>query len=189
MNLISLKRFEEAEEQLQEARRLDPTSRNIAVYLIVNYYVAGRYDTAIEQANAALELEPRLSGAWMFMSRAYEQKGMYPEAVSAYLQRQSVIQPEFVEELRDAFERSGIRGFWEKQIDLMQRQGGQNSMSCTLEVTTRYALLGEIDRALDIIEKDFRYGGTCWNFIFVEPQLDSLRTNERFQAVLREAGF
>src|SRR4030095_11910975 len=64
---------------------LDPVSvvynRNLAVSL----YFARRYDEAIEQCEKTLKLDPNMATVYNWLSRAYEQKKLYDQAVEAYL--------------------------------------------------------------------------------------------------------
>lgn len=189
LNLISLRRFDEAQEQLFEASRIDPTSRNIAVYTIVNYYFSRRFDEAIARGRSALELDPNLSTASMYLAYAYEQKGMYKEAVQTEIDRVRSKAPKQAAELAQAFERNGIRGFWRKQIELKTREYDEGAVRCRYEIATRHAILGELDRALDLIESNFRYGGTCWNGIQSDPAWDKLHGEPRFSAVMKGMGF
>lgn len=185
MLLSAEKRFNEAETQLRKAEQLDPTSRNIAVYLTVNLYNARQFDRAIEQSRKALELDPKLSTAYLYLSQSFEQKEMFDQAVEFDLERQKIIDPKSVEPLREAYRNSGIRGFWLKQIEVRKEQVVKNS-ACTYEIATRYALLNKNKEALKIIEDSSLYGGTCWNAINVEPAFDSLRSEPRFQEILRK---
>lgn len=121
----------------------------------------------------------------MYLSQSYEQKGMFDQAVEADLQRHRIILPEAVEPLRTAFLQSGIKGFWRKQVEIRKEQAVKFSM-CEYEIATRYALLGETAQALQMIEDNYRSGGTCWNQIKTEPAFDSLRTQPRYQAILRQ---
>lgn len=185
MILSGQRRFDEAEVQLRNAEQLDPTSRNIAVYLAANAFYARDYDRAIERSRKALELEPRLSTAYMYLSMAFEQKEMYDQAVEADLERAKLIAPEEVEPLRQAFLDSGIAGFWRRQIEV-RRQLDVKFSGCGYEVATRYALLGDQDQALKTIEENSLFGGTCWNSIHIEPTFDRFRDHPRFQAVIRK---
>lgn len=188
LNLISLGRFSEASDQLEEARRLDPTSRNIAVYAIVNAYYSRRFDEAIQRGNAAIELDPALSTAYMYLGYAYEQKGQYEQAVEAELSRMRSVAPDAVDELRESFLRDGIRGFWRKQIEVKRRLS-EEGVNCQQEIATRYALLGETREAIRVMEDNIRFGGTCWNGLAHEPAFDGMRSEPRFQAIIKELGF
>ncbi len=185
MDLAAQKRFDEAETQMRKAEQLDPTSRNIAVYLAVNFYWARQFDRAIEQSRIALALDPKLSTAYWLLSTSFEQQEMFDKAVEADLERQKIIAPETVEPLREAFLRSGIKGFWWKQIEFRKVQNVKFS-TCNFEIATRYALLNEKNEALKIIEDNAFFGGTCWNAVNVEPAFDLLRDEPRFQEILRK---
>ena len=177
-------RFDEAEAELRKAERLDPTSRNIAVYLALNYYHARQYDRAIEQSRRALELDSKLTTAYVYLSQSFEQKGNFDQAVEADLERQRIISPESVESLRSAYLNSGIKGFWQKQIELRRDQIMKYS-GCEYEIATRQAMLHNKNEALRIIENNYRSGGTCWNAVKTEPAFDALRNEPRYKEILR----
>src|SRR5262249_26430888 len=46
------------------------------------YYVAGRYDKAIEQSLAAIDLHPTFSRTYVFLARAQAALGAYQEAIA-----------------------------------------------------------------------------------------------------------
>lgn len=185
MTLLMNRRFAEAEQQLRKAEQIDPTSRNIAIYLTVNFYNRRDFEKAIEQSKKALELDPKLTTALMYQSAAFEQTGNFDEAVAAETERQKIVDPQTVDDLKSSYSNGGIQGFWKKQIELRIKQPAKYS-SCGFEKATRYALLKQFEDAMKMIEENFEFGGTCWNTLGVEPAFDSLRQDPRFVDVLKK---
>ena len=186
MSLLAEKRFEEAESHLKKAESLDPTSRSIAIYLAWKFYFNRQYDQAIEQSQKVLELDGNLTTPFMILRSAYEQKGMYDEAVKAELKRLNTHDSQIIKSLTDAYQKQGIKGFWQKQIEVFQEERESTSEVADYHIATRYALLNLKEEALREIEKGFISRGSMWHQINVEPAFDSLRSEPRFQSLLRK---
>jgi adenylate cyclase len=80
--LTALGRLEEAEEQLVAALELDPLSNAININLAWLWYVAGRYDKAIEMCEETVELEPGFGGAHLVLGLCHERKKQYAHALA-----------------------------------------------------------------------------------------------------------
>lgn len=184
MNMIGLGRFAEAEAQLNRAAQIDPTSRGIAVYLGWLYYFTRQYDRAIEQSRKALELDEKQTTPLLILRAASELRGLQAEAVEAELSRLGRRDPAIVEPLREAFQHSGIKGFWKKQVEFLRERAGRSTEVADYNVATRLALLGETDEAILEIEKGFNNRGSMWHQIGVDPVFDSLRDDDRFKALV-----
>ena len=73
-------RFDEALPEIDRARQLDPLSLIIATDRGAFLYFARRYDSAIQQLNTVLEMEPNFPRAHI-VAYAYAQKGEYDSAL------------------------------------------------------------------------------------------------------------
>lgn len=186
MSLLNQKRFEDAERYLRKAEEIDPTSRSNSIYLAWKFYFNRQFDQAIEQSRRVLELDDALATPYMIIRKAYEQKGMFDEAVEAELKRLKNQDPPTIEALRDAYRRSGIEGFWQKQIEIFRKNSNARGETADYQVATRYALLNQSAAVLREIENGFASRGSMWHMINVEPAFDSLRDDARFQALLRK---
>jgi DNA-binding winged helix-turn-helix (wHTH) protein/TolB-like protein len=186
MSLLNQKRFEEAEAQLKKAEHIDPTSRSNGIYLAWKFYFARQFDEAISQSRKVLELDDTLTTPYMVLRAAFEQKGMFDEAVEAELKRLKNSDSQTVESLKDSYRKSGIRGFWQKQIEIFRKKINPSSEVADYHVATRFALLDRRDEALREIENGFINRGSMWHQISVEPAFDSLRDDARFQTLLRK---
>ena len=69
---------------VMQALELDPASLITQVWAGVTSHLARRYDDAIRHYRNALELDQNYAWAHMYMAQALEQKGQFPEAISAF---------------------------------------------------------------------------------------------------------
>ncbi len=97
---------------------VDPVSETPIGHLAYHYLYARQYDEAIQQFRKDLQLYPDAAEHTQ-LGEAYYEKGMFREAVEEYLKGSTQIgaTPDQVAVLRAAFDRSGIRGFLQKQIE------------------------------------------------------------------------
>jgi Flp pilus assembly protein TadD len=51
-----------------------------------------------------------------------------------------------------------------------------------------YASLGDIETALDYMERSYEDGSNAIAYVYAEPWSDEMRANPRFQSLLRRAG-
>jgi DNA-binding winged helix-turn-helix (wHTH) protein/tetratricopeptide (TPR) repeat protein len=176
-------RFDEALAVLKKAEELDPTSVNNAIYVGANYYFSKQFDRAAEQFIRILEFAPTTERAHFFLERIYEINGQYDKAVEHALLEQAVVNPSSVEILRSAYERQGIKGFWKKQIDVLIEQS-QYMFGLENHIASRYALLGDTEKACDFVEKNLTVYGTMWNYGRVDPLFDPIRNEARFKNLM-----
>ena len=74
-------RHDEALAERKKAQEMDPLSLVLNFEWGLGFYYARNYDRAIEQFQATLELDQNFPAAHTLLSAAYEQKGMYDEAL------------------------------------------------------------------------------------------------------------
>jgi tetratricopeptide (TPR) repeat protein len=68
----------------REALALDPLSVTINFELALAFYYARDYERAIQQFRKTLELDPNFPLVYAHLPAAYEQKGMYAEAIAGF---------------------------------------------------------------------------------------------------------
>ena len=76
-------KMEEAIAEYAAALELDPKFADALHGLAQAYYARQEFDRVIETARKILELDPEDILAWTSISRAYQRKGMVPEAEDA----------------------------------------------------------------------------------------------------------
>jgi DNA-binding winged helix-turn-helix (wHTH) protein/TolB-like protein/Flp pilus assembly protein TadD len=187
--LLAMKRFDEALAESKRVLELDPVSahynRNVAMIL----YFARRYDEAIEQCQKALELDPDMVSVYVWLGAAYEQKGLYDQAVKAYLKPEvlSGIGPEAGLAMREAYAALGWKGLWQKALELMKGQAKHWNAN-TSQLAEIYARLGEKDQAFALLEKAYEQRLTKMKFLNTDPVWDGLRSDPRYADLVRRMG-
>jgi TolB-like protein/Tfp pilus assembly protein PilF len=183
--LLTLGQFDRAIAEVKRAVELDPISPIIRADLGTVYLMARRYDEAIEQFHSALELDPQFYWAHRNLGSALELKGTPVNAIAEY--RRAL-------ELSDDPRVLAFVGHAEASIG-RQKEARAILAQLTDASKTRYVsgygfavihlALGEKDQALDWLEKDARERtGFEINFIKVDPYLDPLRGDPRFEALV-----
>jgi TolB-like protein/DNA-binding winged helix-turn-helix (wHTH) protein len=180
-------RFPEALEESERARQLDPLSLIIATDHAAILYFARQYDRAIEQFRAVIAMEPNFARAHMVVY-AYVEKGMFPEAL-AETSRWSNINGSPVWEL-EAY----VYGRWGKQQQAERafarwKRGNLGAPGVGAVVLLQaYIATGRKEEALALIERSYREHSNLMTSLKVEPALDPLRGDPRFQELLRRVG-
>lgn len=163
--------FNEALAEIDRALELEPQSVAMNADRCQILYFVQRYDDAEAQCLKTLEMDPRLFSARQLLYDIYTAKGMYREAVEEFFESERLAAnhsslPEHFAELRDAFERDGIRGFWRARIETIERgdpePGGY--------VVARYrARLGENDEALAALRRAYEKCEFEFPLFYAEP--------------------
>ena len=188
--LTRLGRFEEAIAEMNRALEFDPFSLIINTNLGWIFYYAHRYDDALEQCRKVLDLDSNFASAHLRMVQAYEQKGMFDDAIAETeklipLRRED--QPEDIRALRKAYRTSGAKGYWRQRLGSVQQQMKHHYVSPAF-VASIYASLGEKDEAFLWLEHAYAERDNWLSFLKVDPRFDNLRSDPRFQDLLRRIG-
>ncbi len=183
-------RHEEAIAVAKRAEELDPLSIGGARAAWV-YYMARQYDQAIEQLRRILEAQPMDAFAHSVLGEAYVQKGMYEEAVVEFQQAITLTpgSPWPLTELGNAYAVAGKRGEALKILAQLKQRLSRGTYVSPYDMAVVYAGLGEKAQAFECLEKarGKRAEGVYW--VKVDPRLDPLRSDPRFQDLLRRMNF
>jgi serine/threonine-protein kinase len=177
-HLLSMGRVEEANTEMKRALALDPFSLIINTNLGRTYYIARQYDRAIDQYRKALEMDAAFPRAHERLQEAYEQKGMFREAIADLEQ----VNPAAGPKLRAAFEKAGVKGYWQARIDL-DKQSTQTYVSPYF-TAVKYAAIGDKDQAFAALERAYQERDTWLVHLKVDPMLDTLRSDPRYADLL-----
>ena len=175
--------------EVKKAREIEPLSPMIGTVVSETFFLARDYDQAIREAKGVLELEPTFVQAMIRLGWAYEQKGMFPEAIAQFQKGLELSHGNTANwlkaELAYAYALSGRRSEAQKKLsDLLAEPKNHYIVACSFSYI--YTALGERDSALDWLERCDRVQGLPP--IRIDPRFDSLRTERRFQNLLLKGG-
>jgi len=143
------------------------------------------FEKTIEDARLALTFEP--DGGWplMVLGWAYEQKGMFPEALAAL--RKAFNSTLKTASLAHVFARQGNRPAAEKLLEEMLDSARTKYVS-PYDIAVVHAGLGDKDRAFEWLNKAFQEHSGFMVYMSSDPRLRTLRPEPAFQNLLRQMG-
>ena len=183
-------RIEESIFEIERALELDPLSSIINSDAAYIYTMGRQEDKAIAQANKLLEFDATWQFAYEWRAAAYEAQGNYAAAIADFEKNiEFSYRPDErkaqhlneLKELKEAFEKSGERGYWEKSLEITKRSPDPD---CYF-LAVCYVKLGDRENALSSLEKMLENNQASKHKTKAEPYFDSLRSEPRFQAILR----
>jgi len=188
--LTCMGRDKEAIREIELARRLDPLSVMINANVGTTLYASRQYDRAIVELRRAIEFEPNNFEAYYYLSQTYAQKGMNQEAIAAAQQAVSLERdnPELAALLAHTYAVTGRRGEALKILGKLKELSKRQYFSPYL-LARIYVGLGEKEEAFAWLQKAADVHDGEMIGLKVEPELDPLRSDPRFQALLRRMNF
>src|SRR6516162_7357262 len=185
--LLALGRFEEAIAEGKRAIELDPLSPIINADLGQNLYNARRYDEAIAQLRKTLEIDPTFYYAHYFLGMALQLKGDLPAAIAEYTQAKQLSDDLWVQVLLAAAKaKSGDKDAAVRLLAGLEELSRHRYVRSYWR-TLLYLSLGNRDEAIRSLEQGIAdHDGLNITWIKVDPLLDSLRGDPRFEALVQK---
>ena len=183
--LISIGRTEEWKAEIQRTLELDPLNFFFQCFYGWHLVYVRRYDEAVGQFRKVLAAQPDFSSAHMGLWGAFYKKGMYEQALAEAKKFFAVLgDREVVESLDRRGAEAGYRGAMRRAGDALAARSERSHVPA-IRIARVYAHAGEKDRALDWLEKACERRETTLVHIGVGWDWDGLRSDPRFQSLLR----
>ena len=183
--LSAVKRFDESIAECKEAERIDPLSPIITTNLGDTYVYAHRFDEAIAEYKRVLLRNPDFAYAHQALGWAYGLSGKYPEAIAETRTALTLYKTPGAKGYLGLWQaRSGNRAEAEKLLNELKQEaihGYVQSYSLALINIG----LGNKEEALNLLEKESAGRSEISSIFATTPELDGLRSEPRFQAILR----
>ena len=184
-------RFREADAEKDRALELEPLSLVINFEVGIASYFSRNYDQAIDQFQKTLELDANFPPPHTFLAAAYEQKGMFEEAIAASQKAITVTQGPArilaMAGLGHVYAVSGRKTEARKILAELQRLSEHSYVQAT-DVALVYAGLDDKDKAFAWLDKAYEEHSFTLSNLKVEPRFDPLRSDPRFADLLRRIG-
>jgi TolB-like protein/DNA-binding winged helix-turn-helix (wHTH) protein/Tfp pilus assembly protein PilF len=182
-------RFEEALAESEKARQLDPLSMIIAVDHANILYRGRQYDRALAQSRVVLNMDPRAPLAAITVILSYVQQGKFAEAQEFIEQHKATLNDQWLP-VREAV----VYGYWGRAAEAQEMLTRVEQFAWRPEqripaLLQVYSALGRRDQTIALLQQAVANHSNAVTSIKVDPMYDPLRSDPRFQDVLRRAGF
>ena len=184
-------RHAEALAEVKRARELDPVNLHISALEGSFLIHAGRIDEALTRLHETLELDPTYYLAHLIASTAYIEKGMYSEAIDEAGKAREISgagSSRSEASLGYALAKSGKEAEARSVLEGLLKSSAERYVS-PYHIALVYNGLGEHDEALAWLERAYAQRSPAMVFLKVEPKWNNLRSDPRFQDLLRRIGF
>jgi len=186
VHLLTVGRPQEALAQNDRALQLDPFSLPLNNMRGIVLLGLRQYDRAIEQSEATAEISPHDAGLHHSLARIYWIERRVPNALAEErkLASGSSVLLSGLDEAEAAYAKSGFRAACLKAAQAKERARVQ-----PIWIALQYACLEDKQKVLEWLERsllDKGYGQVL--YLKTAPELDFLRSDPRFQDLLRRIG-
>jgi TolB-like protein/DNA-binding winged helix-turn-helix (wHTH) protein/Tfp pilus assembly protein PilF len=181
-------RFEEALAESEKARQLDPFSLIIAADHAAILYYARQYDRAIAHSRAVLNMDPAAPRAVSNVILCYVQQHKFAEAQGFIDQNKAILSNPWL-----AVHEAVVYGYWGRAAEAQEALTKVEQFAWKPESRLRallmvYSATGRRDQVIALLQQAFVDHSNVLTSIKVDPLFDPLRSDPRFQDVLRRAG-
>jgi len=184
--LAQMGRSDEGISEIKLAESLDPLSLAVHVNAGWVYYLAKRDEQAVQEWRKILDIDPHFTVTHASIWIAYVKQAEMGTVLSPpssgdadALQLAAITGRQAV---------SGNRAEAERLLSRLDSISKRHYV-CPYEMATAHAILGNKDKALDWLSRGLKERSACMADLKVDPRLDSLRSDTRFQDFLRRVGF
>ena len=187
--LVSAGRQAEAVAEIKRAQELDPLSLIITSVRGWIHYEGREFDQAVYQFNKSLEMDPKYVPALLDLGASYLRTGEYNKAISKFEEAKTVNGEtgRILADLAQAYALSGRKSEAHKILRPLQDPSKPNFVSAW-DLALVYTALEDKTRAIELLENaaNNRFG---WIILLgVDPALDSLRGEPRFEKLKQRVG-
>ncbi len=184
--VMTMGRQVEAIAKMKNSQELDPLSLIINVAIGWASYMARRYDEAIEQLRRTAELDPNYPVTYWILGLLYRITGRYELAITAG--EKSVNLSGGSPLMRAALAHTyGISGRAKEALQVLDdlTKLAKHKYVAPHFLAGIHIALGENDRAIEYLEKSYMEHSHWLIYLHIDPSMDALRSDPRFQDLLR----
>jgi TolB-like protein/DNA-binding winged helix-turn-helix (wHTH) protein/Tfp pilus assembly protein PilF len=186
--LNAMGRPQEAIAQIKQAQEIDPVSLITNAVMGRVYFMARQYDEAIAQCKKTIEMDPGFARSYVYLARVYEQKQMYPEAWTNYRKSRILMGYETESQAEPLPQKTlDAQSYWKQRLAWAQ-DDLKHGRKASFDLAVAYSYLGDKNRAFEWLEKAYQEHSSWMAELKINPMNDPLRSDPRFQALVKRVG-
>lgn len=190
--LMAMGKFEQAQLEIKKAREWDAVSLviNMDVGWILHY--AREYDRAVAQIKETLQLDENFVIAHVALGLTYCMQSKYDMAIDAFQKARELSggHPMALASMGYAYAKSGKNKMAQKLLDQLIAVHNKNKIYIPpLYVAFIYAGMEDKNRIFEWINEAYRERSGYLVYLRVDPKVDYLRDDPRFEELLNKIGF
>ena len=184
-------RFDEGIAEIKTAIDLEPASLVNQRDYGVSLYFARRYADAVTQLKRVIAMDEKFDTAYNWLGVALEMEGKYPEAFEWWMKGRARNFPDpdeqkITEAGKAVYQTSGWQGMLLFQVRGFE--GKTDMRRPEFQGAVLYAKVGNKDKAFECLEKSYQRRESWMSLLKVEPGLDSVRDDPRFDELIKRVG-
>ena len=182
--LFSKGRFDQAVAEIKQALEIQPLAlENQQTYALALYY-SRRYEEEEIQWKSLIESNPPHGYLYIRLFISLKQQGKEDEAFDYLLKKLTMdhVENQIIERFRTAYATMGWRGVTIERIKHPEIE----PFTGPFDVACLYATVGDKDKAFEHLEKAYLQRSYRMAVLQVEPQLDAIRDDPRFDELVRQ---
>jgi TolB-like protein/Tfp pilus assembly protein PilF len=189
--LVLFGRGDEALRQVERANQLDPFFPGLNLHTARIYFFLRDYDRARSQFAKTLDLHPGYAAAHEYFGDACQMSGMPAEAIIQWRVALALSgEPEQAQLLEETFAASGfdaaVRALARKQLEQLQEKSARDEHVPAYHYMMAYMRVGDTEQAFSWMRKTVEEPSWFALQLRVNPLLDPLRSDPRFEALLSQ---
>jgi eukaryotic-like serine/threonine-protein kinase len=192
--LMAMGRMAESAAETKRAVDLDPVDDDLIDCLCWHSFAARQYNNSIRMARDLLIRVPDDTWEMAVLGWDYEQKGMQEQAIAEFKKAveltdksSPIFSPFYLAGLAHAYALAGRRSDAEQVLQGLLERARQSYVS-PFDIALIYTALGQKDTAFAWMTNAMAERSTWLVYSKWEPRLDPLRSDPRFQDLLRRIG-
>jgi TolB-like protein len=185
--LSSLARHQESFREIVHSRGLDPLSSIANAEVVRALYYGRQYEKAVEEGRKAELLDPEFHRTHFWLGRVYAQMGKSSEALA---EAERAGPPDSIVRVTEKAYASAIAGKTAQARALVRdlQERSTRGYVPAYDLAVIHLALGENEAALQWLQKAYDEHNWALIVLAVEPRLDPLRSDRRFQVLMRKVG-
>jgi serine/threonine-protein kinase len=187
--LAPLGRLDEALDEMGVAQALDPVSSIVARDLAVIHFYRRDFETALEQCDHTIELNPHFAPAYWILGVIQEQRKDFDESAAAF-QRAVYLSPQ-TPRMHGALGRTfALAGRRKQALEVLKKLEtyAKERYVSPLEFAWIQFALDDIDLGFRWMQKALEDRSFDLISIKVDPRFDPLKGDPRFETIARRMG-